>query len=153
MMYAQGDDFIKDFAMRTKSNLISLEKNPYEVTQLINSMIGFLIIPEQRQYKRITDNMIDDLLLQEMKQCITIYSYHNPICLQQICKHLRNAVAHSRISFEAQKSNISSEPLTINAVKFTDKNNKTNECMEIRLTIELLKKFLFAFSDAVSDLP
>lgn len=153
MMYAQGDEFIKDFVMRTKSNLFFLEKSQYEVTQLINSMIGFLIIPEQKQYNHIVDGMIDDVLFQKISNCIDKNTYSTAVNLQQICRHLRNAVAHSNISFQAEKPNISSQPLIIHSAKFVDENKRTNEYIEITLTIELLKEFLIAFSEAVSNLP
>lgn len=34
MMYADGNDFIKDFVERPKMNLLRIESGPYEITQL-----------------------------------------------------------------------------------------------------------------------
>ena len=153
MMYARGNDFIKDFATRTKANLKIVENGPYEVTQLINSMVGLLIIPETLQFNKITDSLIDGALLDKMKNCIEANTYHTPINLKEISKHLRNAVAHSRIKFEAEKPNITTHPLIIHSVRFEDINKDTGESIAIKVEIDLLKDFLFAFSDTVSKLP
>ena len=102
MMYAEGNDFIKDFARRTQANLSRLEKGPYEVTQLINSMIGLLIIPKEMQYKQIVDKLIKGELLEKVNNCITLDTYGQSVDLRQLCRHFRNAVAHSRIDFEAE---------------------------------------------------
>lgn len=153
MMYAKGNDFIKDFAERTKSNLAALENSPYEVTQLINSMVGLLIIPQQRQFKKITDTLIDSNLLNKMENCIKQNTYKKPINLQEICRHLRNAVAHSRIEFEAEKPNIISKPLIVHFITFTDENSDTGEHIAINVTVDLLKDFLIAFSESIANLP
>lgn len=153
MMYAKGNDFIKDFAKRTRTNLSVVENGPYEVTQLINSMVGLLIIPETMQFKNITDSLIDGKLLDKMKNCIEANSYHAPINLQEISKHLRNAVAHSRIEFEAEKPNIITNPLIIHTVTFSDESMDGGAHFAIKVTVELLKEFLIAFSDSIANLP
>lgn len=153
MMYAKGNDFIKDFAVRTKANLATLDSGPYEVTQLICSMVGLLIFPEQKQFKSITDNLIDSELLQNMKKGISTNTYKEPINLQEICRHLRNAVSHSNIDFEAEKPVITTNPLVIHAVKFSDTDPHSGKHIEIKITIDLLKEFLLAFSDSTTNLP
>ena len=153
MMYAKGNDFIKDFVTRTKSNLAALGKGPYEVTQLINSMVGLLIIPEQKQYNSIINTLVDNVLFQKMINSIVVNTYKKSIDLQQVCRHLRNAVAHSNLIFEAEKPAIIAQPLIIHYVTFSDSNVRTGEHIEIKLSVDLLKEFLMAFSDAVSNLP
>lgn len=152
MMYAKGNDFIKDFTKRTRANLSVVENGPYEVTQLINSMVGLLIIPQTKQFKNITDSLIDGELLNKMKKCIESNSYRKPINLKQISRHLRNAVAHSNIEFEAEKPNITTQPLIIHSVRFRDSNKDTRESISIKIELDLLKDFLFAFSDSISNL-
>ena len=153
MMYAKGNDFIKDFVTRTKWNLSVVENGSYEVTQLINSMVGLLIIPEQKQYDNIVNSLIDNALFQKMLNCIVLNTYRKPLDLQQICRHLRNGVAHSNLSFEAEKSPVVSHPLEIHSIMFADSNVQTGEQIKIKITVDLLKEFLLAFSDAVSNLP
>ena len=62
MIYAKGKDFVRDYILRTKENCLRLEQGPYEVTQLINSAIGLLIIPQQKLYNEIANNMISEEL-------------------------------------------------------------------------------------------
>ena len=86
MMYASEESFIKDFANRTKVNYQKLSPEAYEVTQLINSMIGLLIIPEQKAYNKISDNLLDENLLIKMKDssCLKQYTYSEALNLKQI---------------------------------------------------------------------
>ncbi len=66
MMPATEKEFIRDYIERTKLNYERLKAGPYEVTQLINSAIGLLIIPEQKLYDKITNKMISKKLLNEL---------------------------------------------------------------------------------------
>ena len=66
MMPATEKEFIRDYIERTKLNYERLKAGPYEVTQLINSAIGLLIIPEQKLYDKITNKMISKQLLNEL---------------------------------------------------------------------------------------
>ncbi len=153
MMYAKGNDFIKDFAARTKENLTALSNGPYEVTQLISSTVGLLIFPEQKQFNRISDSLIDTKLLDCMKNSIVLNTYRKPINLQEICRHMRNAISHSSLEFEAEKPVITTDPLTVNSVIFKDTDQRSGEHIKIKITIDLLREFLFSFSDAIVNLP
>ena len=158
MMYASENEFIRDFAERTKANLELLADGPYEVTQLINSTVGLLIIPREKCFNSITDNLIKPELLTRMKNNIGVHTHEGEesiesIDLQKICRHMRNAVAHGNIDFKAEKSPLTSGPLTIHSVVFTDTNpHNSTEQFKINVSIGLLKEFLFAFSDAISNL-
>lgn len=70
MMYS--DDFVMDFARRTKTNLEFIknevmrqkengikegEISVFEATQLINSFVGFLIFPKQRYFYNLDSNV------------------------------------------------------------------------------------------------
>ena len=151
-MYASGKDFVKDFALRTKQNYYALKGSPYEVTQLINAMVGLLIIPEQILFDHISDSLLSDELFQKMSSCVAFNTYKKPINLREICRHLRNAVAHSHIEFQAEKPNISTNQLIIHSVTFTDINEKTKERIKILVPISLLEEFLLTFSDSVTNL-
>ena len=75
MMPATEKEFIRDYIERTKLNYERLKAGPYEVTQLINSAIGLLIIPEQKLYDKITNKMISKQLLNELIVHIQINTY------------------------------------------------------------------------------
>ena len=151
-MYADEKEFVKDFSFRTKENYKAMKDGPYEVTQLINSMIGLLIIPETNLFNKITDSLLSDDLLSQMKACITNNTYLQPIDLKQICRHLRNAVAHSNLKFKAEKAVHKSDSLMIKEVIFTDGNIRQKEYFEMRISIDLLEEFLFKFSEAITSL-
>ena len=150
MMYVSKETFIKDFAERTKANYQKHQKGPYEITQLINSMVGLLIIPEQRLYDKISDSLIDECLLNKLKAptCLKQYTYPNRLDLRQICRHLRNAIAHSNIEFEAIQPPIKTDPITIESIILKDTDG--SHFFEMKMSAALLVEFLFAFSDAVS---
>ena len=148
MMYASNMEFVKDFAIRTKNNYELLKQGPYEVTQLINSMIGLLIIPETKLYEKIVDTMVSGKLLTELNQCITMNDYTSPVDLKGICKHLRNAIAHSNITPVAEKPNYNNEPLKVSKLIFIDENMNNKKRIKFEMSVQLLEDFLFAFSDA-----
>ena len=154
MMYASKEDFVADFAKRTKDNCEATVGVPYEVTQLINSMIGLLIIPEQKIYNEITDGMISKDLFESISIGIQEYTYEEEHNLQNIARHIRNAVAHSRLKFDAEKKPIEGMPLEIKSVNFMDgyeDEQKNFICkFKMNISIDMLKKFLYAFADAAS---
>ena len=152
MIYASQDTFIKEFAERTKANYQRLRTGPYEITQLVNSMVGLLIIPEQRLYNKISDNLLDEQLLNKLKDssCLKQYTYRESLNLQQICRHLRNAIAHSHIEFEAVQPPVTTAPITIESIILKDIDGKQR--FEMKMTAKLLEEFLFAFSDAISKI-
>ena len=104
--------FIKDFAKRTKFNLNyikdhSKKDGPYEVTQMINSLLGIVILPvEKYKGSRIRPpkedqeefNKHKDAIKKIMNKCkndnryrSTYYDKDDPI---KFIKHIRNAVSH-----------------------------------------------------------
>ena len=55
----QYQDLVRDFARRTRTNLEFIRharnhgESVYEVTQLVNSMLGLLVFPQQQYVDRI----------------------------------------------------------------------------------------------------
>lgn len=157
MMYASNAEFIKDFVNRTMHNYSLIEaKTPYEITLLINSSIGLLIIPKESEFTKITNDMIDDRLYKKLLNCIKQNTYINKLNLSQITRHIRNAIAHGRIDFEAEKQPRNDKPLIIKNVVFTDfnpenkKTKKPEENFNIVISIDLLREFMFEFARAAS---
>lgn len=152
MMYAKGKIFTKDFIIRTKYNINHLN-TPYEVTQLINSMVGLLIIPEQKYFKQITDDMICGSLLNEIRGAIeknTYDSKNTEISLQDITLHLRNGVAHFRMSFEENSNGEIANVIIKDHRSLGSK--KAAADFEIKLSVDLLKRYLFEFSEAFCNI-
>lgn len=72
MSYYRGDEYIFDFAERTKKNLVFIEKyvdeqkskgvpvediQVFEVTQLINSFMGLLVLPKESDIAFLDDDI------------------------------------------------------------------------------------------------
>ncbi len=152
MMYAKESEFLKDFITRTQHNYNMVKQGPYEVTQLINSFVGFLIIPKEKIFDKISDGLIDQQLLAKMKQKIIIDTYPEHCSLMQIARHLRNAVAHGRMDFCAEKQPDHSKPPIIQSITFKDYGGYNKHNFEMALSIEEIEEFLLAFSAAASKL-
>ena len=150
MIYANGKEFVKDFATRTLANYEKLEIGPFEVTQLINSSIGLLFIPKENSSIDISDSFIDGNLLQKLKSNVTKNTYPGILDLCQLVRHMRNAIGHGRMEFVAAHSPYKNKPLEIEAVKLRDQNWKNpKEEFEIELTIDLLREFFIAFAKGI----
>lgn len=172
MELLQGKEFIGDFAKRTRENLLAY-KGEYEVTQMLNSVIGILIIPKERDWGKISDKMIPSNMLCELQMCIRKNGKKNltdkekkTIHLNDIIYHLRNASAHAFFAFEKEIQNRKGEDLPIANIIFADcsddtvrksaRKRKNGMLTEeeadfwIQIPVELLYKFLMEFADVVA---
>lgn len=150
MMVRNGIGFIKDYIFRTKENYKKLKNGPYEVTQLINSMVGFLILPKEALNGKITDTLIQKSTLLEVQKCIRLNTYSKPMPndnLEQICRHMRNAVAHNRITFHAEDNVVAGNVAQIHSITFKDGYGAQK--FEMTLEVDLLEKFLLEFADGI----
>lgn len=155
MMYASETKFVREYIDRTKWNydLMKRLNGSFEVTELINSMVGLLIIPKEQYLSQVTNNLIDQGLLNKMIQCIRKDDYSDST-LKGIVKHMRNAVAHGRIEFCAEKPPLNEAPLIIHSVIFKDQDDikRPSKYFEIEINADLLEEFLFAFADGILTL-
>jgi len=100
---------VRDFAERTRRNLGIIEKlqreqpdsEIYEVTQLVNSMLGLLIFPQQRYFNSIPDTPLSDLANQGWPVPLTDGEYPDVGTLKELVRYMRNAIAHFNIEFMA----------------------------------------------------
>lgn len=104
------NDVVADFAARTKHNLEFIRKahreNPgsvYEVTQLVNSLLGLLVFPQQRYVHSIPATPLAELERAGWPIPQVEGSYPQVKDLNQLFRYLRNAVAHSNIEFLADE--------------------------------------------------
>lgn len=102
MMY---ENVVKDFALRTRKNLEALEKyqsegaEVFEATQLINSMLGLLIFPQQKYVSSIPKASIEDLQRDGWVVPKVRGSFRQVSDLNQLIRYLRNAIAHFNVEF------------------------------------------------------
>lgn len=115
MEYLKGKDFVSDFAERTLANLDNIENDnsnseKYEVTQLINSLLGLIVFPKER-------NVADDKCV---KNLIPYIIKTNDYSLIQ---HMRNSISHSHIFFESGNILDKNGKKQIASIKFFDCKN------------------------------
>ena len=145
-----------------------IEEDFYEVTQLINSMIGLLIFPEQEGYEHLSKNE-NDLkgLFPTIYKCMhkegAFYSNYvylkgymkgkpekkNP---QIILRHLRNAASHKQISIFPESGRLHDNSKVIKAVVFKDHyKTDTYGYMEfsLRVPVNDLEPMLMEICDCI----
>jgi hypothetical protein len=102
MMY---EDVLTDFTRRTLHNLQRLERcsgtddGAYETTQLINSLLGLLILPQEQMLDRIPDVPLEELHAQGWPRFAVEGSARPHRTLRPLMRALRNAIAHFNIEF------------------------------------------------------
>lgn len=158
------DFFVNDFYRRTLQILNAYE-GKYDVTLLLNSMLGLLVVPKERFFesKEIPDDFINTKLLEQIRKGIKINllnGKNNPNnSLKEIVRHLRNAVSHGRLTVIGEEPIIKSHPVLISSVNFVDKgefrDRKTKQLVtvyfEAELGIELLRSFLIDFATHICN--
>jgi hypothetical protein len=102
------EDVIADFAKRTEANLQTIRRlandrgamPAFEVTQLVNSMLGLLVFPQQRYLDRIPETPIDELENSGWPIPEVVGRYDQVPNLRQLVRMLRNAITHCNLEFE-----------------------------------------------------
>ena len=105
-MYYQN--LIHDFAERTRANLDTLrrlqsEGPTYEVTQLINSLLGLLVFPEEKFFKDIPETPLSELEAEDWPIPKVSGNFEQARHLRELARYLRNAVAHCNVKFTSDE--------------------------------------------------
>ena len=102
MMY---EDVVANFAKRTMKNLQALESlqqqgaDVFEVTQLINSMLGLLIFPREEFVGRIPKKSLPELKSEGWPVPKVSPGFRQVANLNELVRYLRNAISHFNIKF------------------------------------------------------
>ena len=143
---------------RTKKNLEVIEKlqddhksqgsevdqeevEVYEVTQLVNSLLGLLIFPKEINYDQIPTRPIAEYINQGWPLALAGGRDPNTITLQYVIRSLRNAVAHFHIEFIPDDQNRIQELLLWNMSASGVKN------WETKLSLYELQDTVYKFID------
>lgn len=102
-------NLVKDFALRTRKNLVALrelqkaqpEAEIYEVTQLINSMLGLLVFPQQKYVRSIPKTPLDELVRQGWPVPQVDGNYPQAENLNDLVRLLRNSISHCNMEFQS----------------------------------------------------
>ena len=154
-----------DFIDRTKKiikqydNLVvPKEEEKYEVTLLLNCMVGLLILPQQNWFNNLPTDLITNkswgIDEAEIKVIKDRELKDEDKTVANIARHLRNSIAHYR--FEA----FNNSKDEINSIKFEDyicckKNNIEikEQTFEATINLENLQEFVYKLSnDLVSQI-
>ena len=99
-------NLIRDFAIRTKQNLKVIDEismtsgsEVFEVTQLINSMLGLLVFPQQTYVNRIPRISLSQLVDLGWPIPRVCGDFKQVKDLNELIRYLRNAVSHFNIRF------------------------------------------------------
>ena len=103
------ESVIRDFAERTRKNLRTIEDlqakggEAYEVTQLVNSMLGLLVFPRERFLDQIPQTSLSDLEADGWPVPKVVGDFPQARDLRELIRYLRNAIAHFNIEFIGEK--------------------------------------------------
>jgi len=141
---------IRDFADRTKANL-ALVRNcaghgdrSYEFTQLINSMLGLLVFPQQKYFKQIPKTPLSDLQAQGWPHPLVTGSFQAPKDLHDLMRLLRNSIAHFNMQFITDQG-------TLAGVRLWNTDPSTNKkTWQVEFTTEQLEDLTDRFLDMLA---
>lgn len=123
-------NLVKDFAERTRHNLHLIEEcaaagdRAYEVTQLINSMLGLLVLPQQHYYEQVPRLTMAQLREQGWPEPVLSGQIGEPNDLRELFRYLRNGITHFNLRFQEQDGVLSG--VTIWNHQSGNKNNPKN---------------------------
>jgi len=138
-------DLEDEFIARTQKNLIAIEclkekgVEVYEVTQLLNSMLGLLIFPKERRlYEKIQPKSWDTMV--EEGWPLPSGDKAHVSDLEELIRHMRNAVAHCKFNLTTDHDEISS-------IEFRDIPSFWTGVYDVAS----LRKFVYMFLDHIQS--
>ena len=140
-------DLEDEFIARTQKNLRAIEclkekgGEVYEVTQLLNSMLGLLIFPKEKLYKKIQPKNWDMMV----KEGWPLPSGDNAKVsdLEELIRKMRNAVAHINIELVNDGNEII-------GIRFSSYHRKGQNWTGV-YDIASLRKFVDMFLDHIQS--
>jgi hypothetical protein len=102
-----------DFIRRTKQNLETIESGSkakpneyFEVTQLINSVVGLLMFPKEAVYEEIPATPLDELRQRGVPLPTILHGKLKEDTLKQLIRYMRNGFAHYHVHFDSPNNEI-----------------------------------------------
>lgn len=134
------ENFSIDFIKRTL-NILEGYMGEYDVTNLINCAVGLIIIPKEQHF-----NCLRSINIQTLEEIYGITKpnirYSNDDSLSNIVRHMRNSIAHGKITQEKVKDN------KIKSLRFRDEYRGC-PTFEAIFSIEEFKAFSIAVAKEV----
>ena len=136
-------NFKKEFVERTKDNLEEIpritrryEENIFEVTLLINSLIGLVSLPTEMTIPH--DKEFKSKCVEKLKELSVIKYYSDD---EKLFRALKNAISHMNIT-------VVNEYRTIKSIIIKDRTNASSPYhTELEFSIENLREFALFVAD------
>ncbi|QDT55950.1 hypothetical protein Pan44_39980 [Caulifigura coniformis] len=149
------EDLVKDFAKRTQRNLAVIRERRaagdevYDVTQLINSMLGLLVLPKEHYYDRIPQTPLDELRDAGWPAPVVTGEMPEPKDLRKLMALLRNSIAHCNMTFTERGGRITGVEVwnTKNGKKDGERN------WTALLSLQDLESITDRFTEVILSLP
>jgi len=151
-------DVIRDFALRTKRNLEFIEKEVsidstkpevYEVTQLVNSLLGLIVFPREEYMSRLPETPLAELVDQGWAVPRVVGDYPQVNTLRELIDYIRHAISHFNIEF------ITNAEREITGIVLWNRKYRGGKPGKIiwkaEMNIEELRKLAFKFIDLIID--
>ncbi len=148
---------VLDFARRTKKNLefiershisgrLNSENDVYEVTQLINSLLGLLVFPQQKFYDAIPETPLAELMKAGWPAIVPVEGRLREDNLRQLLRYLRNGVSHFNLEFLTDRHN------RIYGISiWNTPPNSDRPDWKVNLSLQDLKKIIYKFIDTLEE--
>jgi len=151
------EKLVRDFAARTRINLDYVNKAArrkrkrpgpivFETTQLINSMLGLLILPEVAYFDLIPKHLLPELENQGWPHINTVFGSLREDNLQQLMRYLRNGFAHGNIRFLADPTSYE-----ITGLRVWNETSKGIKNWEAEFDIHQLQELVFRFLEIMEQ--
>jgi hypothetical protein len=137
-----------DFIERTKKILFQYRNNfsndeKYEVTLLMNCLLGLIILPQQHWYEQLPEEEIEYEKWGIKRNHVIYIKEDETINIKNILRHLRNSISHYR--FKA----FSNSDKKIEYIYFYDEIHG-NKTFEINLDVVTLREFAIYLSEKLT---
>lgn len=174
------DGFEKEFAKRTLANLRFIDRevehrralgiddrdihDVFEVTQLINSFVGMVILPKESFYRKLQfrsrflspkANLLLDNLSNDPRKYTSTYTFEyygetvkEQLTPKNLSRHFRNAIAHNNLEILPKDYNGEGK---VTGFVFKDSNDYGEE-FRLELTIEQIRILLEAECELILSL-
>lgn len=142
---------VRSFAARTRKNLEYIEKQQelgedvFEVTQLINSLLGLLVFPREIFIDALPDMTLIEAEAKGWPKIEFIEGHIEPQNIKSLVRFLRNGIAHFNIEFIANDEN------QIHEVEIW--NTYQGKTRKAKLTLDHIRQIAYSFIDFIGDIP
>ena len=146
---------VQDFANRTWANYEFIEdeykREPrsskvYNVTQLVNSLLGLLVFPQQRFYLHLLAMPLADLEQNGWPSPNILMGKESTPDLRALLRRFRNGVAHYRIKFLADDNN------NLVGIIVSDAFPHQEVDWQMRISVRDLRDFLKKFTELIDQM-